>query len=338
MIAAKRGNMRAIQFFSQGGSEVLEVRDLPRPTPKDGEVLVRVDYAGINYADVYQRNGQNPATLPCIPGAEGAGTVVEGNAELTPGTRVAWLSQPGSYGEYLAIPAWKLIALPAEASTQEAAAAMLQAVTVQYLTETSYRVQSGDTVLVHAGAGGVGLLLTQVLKHKGAIVISTVSSKEKAELAKAAGADHVILYTETDFVAATMELTQQKGVHVVYDSVGLTTYLDSMAVLRPLGSLVLFGQSSGNVPPIDPMHLCRQGSLLFTRPTLAHHIADAEGLKYRSQRVLGWLREGVLRLRIHQVYPLEQAAIAHTDLESRQTTGKLMLAVSQTAKNEWQGK
>ncbi|MFZ6781036.1 quinone oxidoreductase family protein [Undibacterium sp. Ji83W] len=324
--------MQAIQLLSQGGPEVLEVRDVPMPVPKQEEVLVRVDYAGINYADVYQRNGQNPASLPCIPGAEGAGIVVEGNAELPPGTRVAWLSQAGSYAEYLAIPAWKLIVLPAEISAKEAAAAMLQAVTVQYLCETSYGVQPGDTVLVHAGAGGVGLLLTQVLKHKGATVISTVSSTGKAELARAAGADHVILYTETDFITATRDLTQQKGVHVVYDSVGLNTYLGSMAVLRPLGSLVLFGQSSGNVPPIDPMHLCRQGSLFFTRPTLAHHVADAEDLKYRSQRVLGWLREGILRLRIHQVYPLQQAAQAHADLESRQTTGKLLLAVSADAK------
>ncbi|MES2039678.1 MAG: quinone oxidoreductase [Pseudomonadota bacterium] len=324
--------MQAIQLFSQGGPEVLEVRDVPMPVPKQGEVLVRVDYAGINYADVYQRNGQNPASLPCIPGAEGAGMVVEGNAELPPGTRVAWLSQAGSYAEYLAMPAWKLIVLPAEISTKEAAAAMLQAVTVQYLCETSYRVQPGDTALVHAGAGGVGLLLTQILKHKGATVISTVSSTGKAELARTAGADHVILYNEADFVAATRDLTQQKGVHVVYDSVGLNTYLGSMAVLRPLGSLVLFGQSSGNVPPIDPMHLCRQGSLFFTRPTLAHHIADADSIKYRSQRVLGWLREGILRLRIHRVYPLQQAAQAHADLESRQTTGKLLLAVSAAAK------
>ena len=324
--------MQAIQLLSQGGPEVLEVRDVPMPVPKQEEVLVRVDYAGINYADVYQRNGQNPASLPCIPGAEGAGMVVEGNAELPPGTRVAWLSQAGSYAEYLAIPVWKLIVLPAEISTKEAAAAMLQAVTVQYLCETSYRVQPGDTVLVHAGAGGVGLLLTQVLKHKGATVISTVSSTGKAELTRAAGADHVILYTETDFITATRDLTLQKGVHVVYDSVGLNTYLGSMAVLRPLGSLVLFGQSSGNVPPIDPMHLCRQGSLFFTRPTLAHHVAGAEGLKYRSQRVFGWLREGILRLRIHQVYPLQQAAQAHADLESRQTTGKLLLAVSADAK------
>ncbi|MBI1770945.1 MAG: quinone oxidoreductase [Burkholderiales bacterium] len=324
--------MQAIQLFSQGGPEVLEVRDVPMPVPKQGEVLVHVDYAGINYADVYQRNGQNPASLPCIPGAEGAGMVVEGNAELPPGTRVAWLSQTGSYAEYLVIPAWKLIVLPAEISTKEAAAAMLQAVTVQYLCETSYRVQSGDTALIHAGAGGVGLLLTQVLKHKGATVISTVSSTGKAELARAAGADHVILYTEADFITATRDLTQQKGVHVVYDSVGLNTYLGSMAVLRPLGSLVLFGQSSGNVPPIDPMHLCRQGSLFFTRPTLAHHVADPDDLNYRSQRVLGWLREGILRLRIHQVYPLQQAAQAHAELESRQTTGKLLLAVSAEAK------
>ncbi|MFZ6734625.1 quinone oxidoreductase family protein [Undibacterium sp. Ji42W] len=330
--------MQAIQFFSQGSPEVLELRDVPVPTPKDGEVLVRVDYAGINYADVYQRNGQNPATLPCTPGAEGAGIVVEGSADLPVGTRVAWLSQPGGYAEYMAIPVWKLIALPSEVSTRDAAATMLQAVTVQYLSETSYRIQAGETALVHAGAGGVGLLLTQVLKQKGANVISTVSSPEKAALAKSAGADHIILYTQTDFVAATNELTQQKGVHVVYDSVGLTTCLGSMAVLRPLGSLVLFGQSSGNVLPIDPMHLCRQGSLFLTRPTLAHHIADIESLKYRSQRVLDWLREGVLRLRIHQVYPLEQTVRAHTDLESRQTTGKLLLAISDKAKNEWQGK
>ncbi|MFZ6875422.1 quinone oxidoreductase family protein [Undibacterium sp. Di27W] len=325
--------MQAIQLFSQGRPDVLEGRDIPMPVPKEGEVLVRVDYAGINYADVYQRNGQNPASLPCIPGAEGAGMVVEGNAELTAGSAVAWLSHAGSYAEYIAIPAWKLIVLPAKLSTQEAAAAMLQAVTTQYLCETSYRVQAGDTALVHAGAGGVGLLLTQTLKHKGANVISTVSSAEKAVLAKAAGADHVILYNQTNFTHAVKDLTQQKGVHVVYDSVGLSTYLGSMAALRPLGSLVLFGQSSGNVPPIDPMHLCRQGSLFLTRPTLAHHVADADSLQYRSQRALHWLAEGILHLRIHAIYPLEHAAQAHAALESRQTTGKLLLAISASARN-----
>ncbi|MFZ6744034.1 quinone oxidoreductase family protein [Undibacterium sp. JH2W] len=325
--------MQAIQLFSQGGPDVLEVRDIAIPVPKEGEVLVRVDYAGINYADVYQRNGQNPASLPCIPGAEGAGMVVEGNAELSAGSAVAWLSHAGSYAEYVAIPVWKLIVLPAKLGTQEAAAAMLQAVTAQYLCETSYRVQAGDAALVHAGAGGVGLLLTQALKHKGASVISTVSSAEKAALARAAGADHVILYNQTDFTLAVKDLTQQKGVHVVYDSVGLNTYLGSMAALRPLGSLVLFGQSSGNVPPIDPMHLCRQGSLFLTRPTLAHHVADADSLRYRSQRALHWLAEDILHLRIHEIYPLEHAALAHAALESRQTTGKLLLAISPSAKN-----
>ncbi|PXX37335.1 quinone oxidoreductase family protein [Undibacterium pigrum] len=325
--------MQAIQLFSQGSPEVLELKEIAMPVLKHGEVLVQVDYAGINYADVYQRNGQNPASLPCIPGAEGAGTVVEGNGVLPSGTRVAWLSQPGSYAEYLAIPAWKLIALPEYLSTCNAAAAMLQAVTAQYLCETSYRAQAGDTALVHAGAGGVGLLLTQILKHKAARVISTVSTAEKARLSQAAGADHVVLYTETDFVSAVKDMTQQQGVHVVYDSVGLHTYLASMASLRPLGSLVLFGQSSGNVPPIDPMQLCRQGSLFLTRPTLAHHVADAGSLQYRGLRIFTWLREGILDLRINQIYPLEQAAQAHADLESRQTTGKLLLAVSATARN-----
>lgn len=325
--------MQAIQLFSQGSPEVLELKEIAMPALKNGEVLVQVDYAGINYADVYQRNGQNPASLPCIPGAEGAGLVVEGNDILPSGTRVAWLSQPGSYAEYLAIPAGKLITLPEYLSNRDAAAAMLQAVTAQYLCETSYRAQAGDTALVHAGAGGVGLLLTQILKHKAVRVISTVSTAEKARLSQAAGADHVVLYTETDFVSAVKDITQQQGVHVVYDSVGLHTYLASMAALRPLGSLVLFGQSSGNVPPIDPMQLCRQGSLFLTRPTLAHHVADADSLQYRSQRLFTWLREGILDLRIHQVYSLEQAAQAHADLESRQTTGKLLLAVSATARN-----
>lgn len=325
--------MQAIQLFSQGSPEVLELKETAMPALKNGEVLVQVDYAGINYADVYQRNGQNPASLPCIPGAEGAGLVVEGNDILPSGTRVAWLSQPGSYAQYLAIPAWKLITLPEYLSNRDAAAAMLQAVTAQYLCETSYRAQAGDTALVHAGAGGVGLLLTQILKHKAVRVISTVSTAEKARLSQAAGADHVVLYTETDFVSAVKDVTQQQGVHVVYDSVGLHTYLASMAALRPLGSLVLFGQSSGNVPPIDPMQLCRQGSLFLTRPTLAHHVADADSLQYRSQRIFTWLREGILDLRIHQVYSLEQAAQAHADLESRQTTGKLLLAVSATARN-----
>jgi len=325
--------MQAIQLFSQGGPDVLKLTEVAMPQIKDGEVLVQLDYAGINYADVYQRNGQNPASLPCIPGAEGAGTVIEGNDILPPGTRVAWLSQPGSYAEYLAIPAWKLIVLPEYLSTREAAAAILQAVTAQYLCETSYRAQAGDTALVHAGAGGVGLLLTQILKHKGVKVISTVSTAEKARLSQTAGADHVVMYAETDFISAVKDITQQRGVHVVYDSVGLDTYQGSMASLRPLGSLVLFGQSSGNVPPIDPMQLCRQGSLFLTRPTLAHHVADADSLQYRSQRVFTWLCEGILDLRIHQIYPLEQAAQAHADLESRNTTGKLLLAISETACN-----
>lgn len=320
--------MKAIQIISQGGPEVLQLTDLPMPSQKAGEVLVRVDIAGINYADVYQRNGQNPAVLPAVPGTEGAGVVVEGNADLPAGTRVAWLSQPGSYAEYLSIPAWKLVRLPDDISNEQAAAVIMQGVTVQYLAETSYQIKAGDTALVHAGAGGVGLLLIQLLKHKGATVLTTVSTAAKEELARQAGADHVIRYTETDFVAAVKDLTQQQGVHVVYDSVGLTTYQGSMAVLRPLGSLVLFGQSSGNVPPIDPMTLCRSGSLFFTRPTLAHHVADAASLAARSQRVLGWLREGILRPRIGGSYPLAQAAQAHADLESRKTTGKLLLNIA----------
>lgn len=320
--------MKAIQFAQQGGPQVLQHVEVAMPTPKEGELLVQVDFAGINYADVYQRNGQNPAPLPCIPGAEGAGVVVQGNAALPAGSRVAWLSHPGSYAEYVAIPAWKLIPLPEEVDNKQAAAVMMQAVTVQYLTQTSYYVQAGDVALVHAGAGGVGLLLTQVLKHLGATVIATVSTAEKAALSRAAGADQVILYKDNDFVAAVKELTRQHGVDVVYDSVGLDTYAGSMAVLRPLGSLVLYGQSSGNVPPIDPMALCRSGSLFFTRPTLAHHVANAASLAHRTQQVLNWLREGVIQPRIHACYTLEQAAQAHADLESRRTSGKLVLAVS----------
>ena len=323
--------MQAIQFFKQGGPEVLQIKDIPQAVPKDAEVLVQVEFAGINYADIYQRNAQNPASLPCIPGAEGAGIVVQGNQEYPEGSRVAWISHPASYAEYIAIPSWKLIALPDDISCRDAAAALLQAVTVQYLSESSYRVQAGDTVLLHAGAGGVGLLLTQVLKHKGATVISTVSNADKAALSLAAGADHVINYRDTDFVSVVKQIAPQ-GVHAVYDSVGLHTYLGSMAVLRPLGSLVLFGQSSGSVPALDPMALCRAGSLFFTRPTLVHHVADASSLDCRSKRALSWLREGILRLRIHAIYPLEQAAQAHADLESRSTTGKLLLAVSAAAK------
>ncbi|MFZ6760696.1 quinone oxidoreductase family protein [Undibacterium sp. Ji50W] len=320
--------MKAIQILTQGSPEVLQLTDLPTPTPKEGEVLVRVDIAGINYADVYQRNGQNPAVLPAIPGTEGAGVVAEGNAHLPAGTRVAWLSQPGSYAEYLSIPTWKLVRLPDDISNPQAAAVIMQGVTVQYLAETSYQIKAGDRALVHAGAGGVGLLLIQLLKHKGATVLTTVSTAAKEELARQAGADHVIRYTETDFVAAVKALSQPQGVNVVYDSVGLNTYQGSMAVLGPLGSLVLFGQSSGNVPPIDPMTLCRSGSLFFTRPTLAHHVADAASLAARSQRVLGWLREGILRPRIGGSYPLAQAAQAHADLESSKTTGKLLLTVN----------
>ncbi|MGA8659556.1 MAG: quinone oxidoreductase [Chthoniobacterales bacterium] len=326
--------MKAIRLHSQGGPEVLQFEDVPLPELKPGEALVRVNAAGVNFLDVYQRTGLYKIPLPFTPGMEGAGTIerVSGDSELQPGARVNWTMQPGAYAEFAAVPAWKLVQLPDGIDFQAAAAAMLQGMTAQYLCETTYPVKAGDSVLVHAGAGGVGLLLIQLLRRKGAKVFTTVSTDAKAALAKEAGADEAILYTKEDFVAAVKAFTKGQGVQVVYDSVGASTYEGSLNVLRPLGMLVLFGQSGGRVPPIDPINLTDKGSLFLARPSLGHHIADRNSLLERASKVLGWVATGALKVRIGKVYPLSGVPEAHRDLEARKTTGKLIIDVTDDQK------
>jgi len=319
--------MQAIRFHTHGGPEVLQLEEIPAPQRKDGEVLVRVTAAGVNFSDIYQRTGVTPVSLPHVPGVEGVGVVEQPGGGLEPGQRVLWTPHPGAYAEFVAVPAWKLIPVPDDLDDAHALAAGMQALTAQFLCETTYVVRKDDDVLVHAGAGGVGLLLIQLLKHKGARVLATVSTEEKAALVRAAGADEAILYTQTDFFAAVKAATGGKGVHVAYDSVGRTTWAGSLSLVRPLGSLVLFGQSSGVVPPIDPLALMRQGSVSLTRPTLAHYVADTTALRLRTTRVFEWIKKGTLKLRIGRSYPLAEAATAQADLESRNTTGKLLLRV-----------
>ena len=317
--------MQAIRLHTHGGPEVLRLEDVPAPVPQAGEVLVRVAAAGINFIDTYQRAGLYPVTLPCVPGSEGVGVVAQDAGEFKAGERVLWVAQPGSYAEQVAVPAGKLVRVPDGLGDTDAVAAGLQALTAQFLADSIGDVQAGDATLVHAGAGGVGLLLIQLLKRRGARVLTTVSTAEKAALARAAGADEVILYTQADFVAAVKAATDGKGVKVAYDSVGKTTALGSLSVVRLLGTLVLYGQSSGVVPPIDPLALMRQGSIFLTRPTLFHYIAEAGSLQQRAARVFGLVKDGSLKLRVGHEYPLAAAAQAHTELEARQTTGKLVL-------------
>lgn len=320
--------MQAIRFHAHGGPDVLRLEEIPTPVLQPGDSLVRVTAAGINYVDVYQRAGLYPIALPFTPGVEGVGIVETAGGNLKAGTRVVWIMQPGAYAEFAAVPSWRLIPVPDGMDDHSAAAVFLQGITAQFLTETTYAVRKGDVALVHAGAGGVGNLLIQLLKLKGARVLTTVSTPEKAALARAAGADETILYAETDFVEAVKAATHGKGVHVVYDSVGKATYMGSLSVLRPLGTLALFGQSSGAVPAIDPLALTKQGSIFLARPSIAHHIADADSLSQRATKVLYWIRNGSLNLRIGRAYPLAAVAQAHADLEARKTTGKLVIDVA----------
>ena len=321
--------MKAIRFHAYGGPEVLHLEEIPVPEIQPDEVLVRVHAAGVNFLDTYQRTGLYKTPLPFVPGMEGAGIVEKAgtNTRLRPGTRVAWAQHPGAYAQFVAVPVWKVAVLPDEVDEISGAAALLQGMTAQYLCETTYSVQTGDLALVHAGAGGVGLLLIQLLKEKGATVYTTVSTEEKAALARKAGAHEAIVYTQADFVDAVKKFTEGKGVHVVYDSVGKTTYEGSLNVLRPLGMLVLFGQSSGAVPPIDPLLLSQKGSLFLTRPSLAHYVADAASFNHRATKVLNWVAEKTLKLRIDRIYPLAEVGQAQRDLESRSTTGKLVIEI-----------
>jgi len=320
--------MKAIQVQKTGGPEVLTLVDLPVPKPKPNEAIVKIAASGVNFIDVYFREGRYPAPLPFVDGQEGAGTVTEVGSDvktLKAGDQVAYSNVLGSYAEYAAVPAEKLVKVPAGISGEQAAAAMLQGMTAHYLVHSTYPLKKGETALIHAAAGGVGLLLVQMAKNIGARVLGTAGTDEKARLAKDAGADEVIVYTQQDFEAETKRLTENRGVHVIYDGVGKSTFDKDLNLLRPRGYLVLFGGSSGAVPPFDPIKLSQKGSLFLTRPSLMHYVLTREELEHRAGDVLGWIAAGKLKLRIAHKYPLAQAQQAHMDLEGRRTTGKLIL-------------
>lgn len=307
---------------------MLTLVDVPVPDPKANEALVQIEAAGVNFIDVYFREGRYPAPLPFINGQEGAGLVVAVGADVTSlrlGDRVAYAGILGSYAEYAAVPADRLVKIPDELDFNQAAAAMLQGMTAHYLSHSTYPIKNGDTVLIHAAAGGVGLLLVQMAKKLGARVIGTAGSEEKAQLARDAGADEVIIYTEQDFETETRRLTEGQGVHVVYDGVGKDTFAKDLNVMRPRGYVVLFGGSSGAVPPFDLMELTKHGSLFVTRPSMQHYVATREELEQRANDVLQMIVRGDLKLRIYKTYPLAEAQEAHRDLEGRKTTGKLLL-------------
>ncbi len=320
--------MKAIRVHETGGTEKLQYEDLPVPNPSPGQARVSLRAIGVNFIDTYHRRGWYKLPLPFTPGMEGAGVVDavgEGVTAVRPGDRVAWAMSMGSYAESALVNANILFRLPEGTDFLAGAAAMLQGMTAHYLAYSTFPLRSGETALVHAAAGGVGLLLTQIAKMIGARIIATVSTSQKAELARGAGADNVILYEETDFEAEVKRITEGRGVDVVYDSVGKTTFEKSLNCLRPRGMIVLFGQSSGIVPPQDPGLLAAKGSLYLTRPTLSHYTLDREELEWRASDVLGWVADGRLKLRVERTYPLNAAADAHRDLEGRQTTGKLLL-------------
>lgn len=320
--------MRAVRIHEYGGPEAMRVEELPVPKPKAGEALVRLEAAGVNFIDVYKRTGLYAIPLPATLGEEGAGTVAavgDGVTEVRVGDRVAYALVQGSYAEHAVVPAARLVALPGRVSASQGAAVMLQGMTAHYLAHSTYPLREGDRCLVHAAAGGVGLLLVQIAKKRGAYVIATAGTDEKARLAREAGADEVIVYTRQDFVAETKRITGGRGVQVVYDSVGKSTFLPGLDVLAPRGVMALFGQSSGPVDPIDPQILNRKGSLFLTRPTLVHYVATREELRWRANDLFTWLAEGSLQLRIGAEYPLDRAADAHRALEGRKTTGKVLL-------------
>jgi len=320
--------MKAIQVTQTGGPEVLKLVELPVPEPKPNEAVVQIEAAGVNFIDVYFREGRYPAPVPFINGQEGAGIVVATGADagqIKVGDRVAYTGVLGSYAEYAAVPAERLVRIPDELDFTQAAAAMLQGMTAHYLCHSTYPVKSGETALVHAAAGGVGLLLVQMCKRLGARVIGTAGSEAKARLAHDAGADEVIIYTGQDFEAETKRLTDNQGVHVVYDGVGKDTFAGGLNVLRPRGYMVIFGGASGAVPPFDLLELTKHGSLYVTRPSLQHYVASRAELEQRSSEVLGMILTGDLKLRIHKTYPLAEAVVAHGDLESRKSSGKLLL-------------
>lgn len=320
--------MKAMQVAQTGGIESLHLAEIPRPTPAPNQVLVEVRAIGVNFVDIYYREGVYPAALPLTPGQEGAGIIVEvGEAveNFKVGDNVAWCMYLGAYAEYAVVPEAHLVHIPPAISFEQAAAILLQGMTAQYLTHSTFPLKTGDTVLLHAAAGGVGLLVTQMAVKMGAHVIATVSTKEKAELARHSGAQDVILYGNKDFFPAVQQLTNGRGVDVVYDSVGKTTFERSLKCVRPRGMLVLYGASSGAVPPIDPINLSLHGSVFLTRPSLVHYTLTREELNARSTDVFQQLERGELELRIHQTFPLADAAKAQGELQSRRTTGKIVL-------------
>ncbi len=320
--------MLAIRVDAPGEATALTAVEMPVPTAGADEAVVRVEAAGVNFIDVYKRSGQYRMPLPFTAGDEGAGVVEavgERVTELKVGDRVAWAGVGGSYAEYAAVPVARLVPLPDGVTTRQGAALMLQGMTAHYLGTSTYPLQRGERCLIHAAAGGVGLLLVQIAKHRGATVIGTAGSDEKAALARQAGADHMIVYTRDDFVAATRQFTDGAGVHVVYDSVGATTFLPGLDVLVRRGMMVLFGQSSGAVDSVDPQLLNRKGSLFLTRPSMTHYVATREELLTRAAELFAWVGSGTLNVRIGAEFSLAQAADAHRALESRQTTGKVLL-------------
>ncbi len=320
--------MKAIRIHNHGGPEVLAYEDVPVPEPRAGEARVKIEASGVNFIDIYHRTGLYPMNRPCILGSEGAGivdAVGEGVTEVKQGDRVAYAMIPGSYAEYAVVPAGKLVPVPDDIDAKSAAGIMLQGMTAHYLTHSTYPLQKDETALVHAAAGGVGLLLVQVAKMLGARVIGTVSTEAKADLVRKAGADEIILYTQADFLAEAKRITNGQGVHVVYDSVGATTFEKSLDCLRPRGYLVLFGQSSGPVAAFDPAKLAAKGSLFLTRPSLAHYTLTRAELLRRATDLFDWMQAGKLKLRIEKSLPLQDASEAQQLLEKRRTTGKLIL-------------
>jgi NADPH:quinone reductase len=320
--------MRAVIMTRNGGPDVLVLGEMPRPEPGQGEARVKIEYAGVNFIDVYGRKGLYPGALPRVLGEEAAGVVDAvgpGVSEVKPGDRVVYAMQTGAYAEYAVVKSWRLVQVPSGVSTRDAAAVLLQGMTAHYLATSTYPLGPLDTALVHASAGGTGRLLVQVAKRRGARVIGTVSTPAKEKLAREAGADQIIRYTETEFDVEARRLTNGRGVDVVYDSVGQATFERSLASLRPRGCMVLFGQSSGPVPPFDPQLLNRRGSLFLTRPTLGHYMSSRDELLSRAGDILGWMTAGGLAVRVDKVFPLADAGRAHEYLEGRNTMGKVLL-------------
>lgn len=320
--------MKAIVVSQTGGPEVLKYKDIPKPESQPNEALVEIKAIGVNFIDVYLREGRYPSKLPFTVGQEAAGIVSAVGGEvksLRPGDRVAYRTGQGSYAEYAAVPADLLVKLPDSISFEQGAALMLQGMTAHYLVKSTYPLKPGETALIHAAAGGVGQLLVQMAKMIGAEVIATAGSEEKAAIAKGLGADHVIIYTKQDFEAETKRISGGKGVHVVYDSVGKTTFEAGLNLLRPRGYMVLFGGSSGAVPPFDLIKLSQKGSLFVTRPTLGHYVATREELEWRAGEVMNWVASGKLKISVAHRYKLSEAEQAHRDLEARKTTGKVLL-------------